>query len=509
MHQRNTYQSMKSPHINFFLPVLRNYYSISNKVNLPTIYALSTPPGQRSAIAVVRISGSHSKYIYRSLTKSKFDPKPRFASLRKLYSPRSENSVLDSSLTLFFSSPNTYTGEDVLELHLHGGKAVTNSVLSAVEQLHDLKSGYNIRYAQPGEFSKRAFQNGKFDLTEVEGIRDLIDAETETQRKSALSSFNGENRDRFMQWRSRIIQNVAQLTAIIDFGDDIELQDIEGIINSVEDNVVALRNEMEQFIKKIDRSSILRSGIRTVLLGPPNAGKSSLINRISNDDISIVSQTPGTTRDAIEVAINVNGYKVVICDTAGIRDGSTDEIEVLGIEKAMKKSLHSDLCLLLVDPQNECPVSERLKSHLSSPQLSNTDTIIVLNKTDTFSSPLKAKEYIYRLKEETKGKYPIIPISCLSGNGINHLLDELTGKFQELSDSGDESNPIIVSQRVREILTKDVLYGINEFLLSKDDVVMASESLRHASDGIGKITGETVGIEEVLGVVFSSFCVGK
>lgn len=500
---------IRVPKVNALFDFSRCRYSTLSTVGLPTIYALSTPPGQRSAIAVVRISGSHSKYIYHKLTKSKNDPKPRIASLRKLYSSVDKKGVLDSSLTLFFSSPNTFTGEDILELHLHGGKAVTSCVLKAIEELHDLGSGYNIRYAYPGEFSKRAFQNAKFDLTEIEGIRDLIDAETETQRKSALSSFNRENRDRFMQWRTKIISNVAQLTAIIDFGDDTEIQDIEKIVMTVESNIKQLRNEIREFIEKIERSSILRSGIRTVLLGPPNAGKSSLINTISKDDISIVSQTPGTTRDAIEVAINVNGYKVIICDTAGIRDGSSDEIEVLGIEKAMKKSSQCDLCLLLVDPQNESPIPDRLKQHLSSPQLLNTDTVLVLNKMDIFDNSLEAKKYIDQLKRETNSRFPIIPISCLSGIGINQLVDELTTKFQAMSNSSDESDPIIVSQRVKEILNNDVLYGIEEFLSLKDDVVLASESLRHATDGIGKITGETIGIEEVLGVVFSSFCVGK
>lgn len=175
----------------------------------------------------------------------------------------------------------------------------------------------------------------------------------------------------------------------------------------------------------------------------------------------------------------------------------------------MKKSSQCDLCLLLVDPQNESPIPDRLKQHLSSPQLLNTDTVLVLNKMDIFDNSLEAKKYIDQLKRETNSRFPIIPISCLSGIGINQLVDELTTKFQAMSNSSDESDPIIVSQRVKEILNNDVLYGIEEFLSLKDDVVLASESLRHATDGIGKITGETIGIEEVLGVVFSSFCVGK
>ncbi|QLQ80175.1 hypothetical protein HG537_0D01760 [Torulaspora globosa] len=476
---------------------------------LPTIYALSTPPGQRSAIAVVRISGDHSKYILQRLTNSNKEPTPRLASLRKLYHPDQKENLLDTSLTLFFESPRTFTGEDILELHLHGGKAVTGAVLKAIESLHDLKKGFNIRYANPGEFSLRAFQNGKFDLTEIEGIKELIDAETETQRKSALSSFNGENKLRFLQWRSQIVDNIAKLTAIIDFGEDTEIEDIENIIMNVESHILELRAVIQQFINKIERSNILRNGIRIVLLGPPNAGKSSLINTISQDDISIVSQTPGTTRDAVETALNIGGYKIIICDTAGVRDDSSDVIEKMGIEKALKKSESCNLCLLLVDPNNMPLIPESLKQHLASPKFQNSDKIIVLNKIDTISTPEDLNHTMLRIHQEIGEKIPILPISCLSGEGIDNLTTDLITKFQLLSDTSDESNPIIVSERVREILTNDVIYGIDEFLSFKDDVVMASESLQHAATGIGKITGQAIGIEEVLGVVFSSFCVGK
>ncbi|QLL34256.1 hypothetical protein HG536_0G01150 [Torulaspora globosa] len=496
---------LKVPGTNRFLFLPCRFIGTSS---LPTIYALSTPPGQRSAIAVVRISGNHSKYILRRLTNSEKEPVPRVASLRRLYHPDQKRNLLDTSLTLFFESPKTFTGEDILELHLHGGKAVTGAVLKAIESLHDLEKGFNIRYANPGEFSLRAFQNGKFDLTEVEGIKELIDAETETQRKSALSSFNGENKSRFLQWRSQIVDNIAKLTAIIDFGEDTEIEDIESILTNVESDILQLRAVIRQFIEKIERSNILRNGIRIVLLGPPNAGKSSLINTISQDDISIVSQIPGTTRDAIEIALNIGGYKVIICDTAGVRDDSSDAIEKMGIEKALKKSESCNLCLLLVDPNNTPLIPESLKRHLASPHFQSADKVILINKIDTIS-PEDLDHIVLRISQEIGQKLPILPISCLSGEGIENLATELITKFQLLSDSSDESNPIIVSQRVREILSNDVLYGIDEFLSFKKDVVMASESLRHAATGIGKITGEAIGVEEVLGVVFSSFCVGK
>lgn len=487
-------------------------YSTLATAYLPTIYALSTPPGQRSAIAIVRISGSHSKYIYHQLTKSKHEPIPRTAFLNKLYFPHQKNILLDTSLTLFFNSPKTFTGEDILELHLHGGKAVTGSVLEAIGSLNDRESGVNIRYAQPGEFSMRAFQNGKFDLTEIEGIRELIDAETESQRRSALSSFNGENKQRFMRWRGTIVDNIAQLAAIIDFGDDTDIGDLENIFSTVESNMLQLRGDVQQFIKKVQKSSILQSGIKLVLLGPPNAGKSSLINSISNDDISIVSQIPGTTRDTIELAINVNGYKVIMCDTAGIRGGSSDEIEMLGIKRAIRKSTQCDLCLLILDPQSEPMVSDDIKHHLMSQEFQHKEITVVVNKTDLIKDESDLNSIINQLNEEFNGRYPIVPVSCLTTNGIEELINGLTHTFQKISETSNESDPIVVSQRVQEILSNDVLYGINEFLMFREkdnDVVMASESLRYAAAGIGKITGETVGIEEVLGVVFANFCVGK
>lgn len=478
---------------------------------LPTIYALSTPPGTKSAIAVVRISGTYAKYIYHQITRSTKNPIPRKALLRSLYEPGKSN-LLDKALTLFFDSPKTFTGENMLELHLHGGKAVVNSVLKAVESLNDKKSGIDIRYALPGEFSQRAFQNGKFDLTEVEGIRVLIDAETESQRRCALSSFNGENKERFLVWRQRIVENIAQLTAIIDFGDDTDIGDIETILQGVKSNMLQLQREIQQFIKKIEKSSILQSGIKVVLIGPPNAGKSSLVNSISNDDISIISGKPGTTRDTVEVSIDVNGYKVTICDTAGIRSHSMDDIEILGIDKARKKSKLCDLCLLIVDPQNKPIINEDLRQVITSLEFENKEIVIILNKTDLLNDVEAVKSISCQIEQETEGRYPIIPVSCINQAGIEELVEKLTKIFQRLSETTHESDPIIVSQRAREILHSDVLYGIEEFMtftVGDADVVMSSESLRHAADGIGKITGDSVGIEEVLGVVFSKFCVGK
>ncbi|GAV54520.1 hypothetical protein ZYGR_0AM00580 [Zygosaccharomyces rouxii] len=501
-----------------FSPLLKcqlRYQSHLATAYLPTIYALSTAPGTKSAIAVVRISGTHSKYIYRQLNNSERKLIPRRTLLRNLYGPG--KILLDKALTLFFDSPKSYTGEDLLELHLHGGKAVTSSVLNAIGSLNDRNSGIEIRYALPGEFTQRAFQNGKIDLTEVEGIRELIDAETETQRRCALSSFNGANRNLFMLWRDKIVNNIAQLTAVIDFGEDTEIEDTNNILQHVKYNMTQLKQEINQFIQKIEKTSILQSGIRVVLLGPPNAGKSSLINSISNDDVSIISQTPGTTRDTVEASIDVNGYKVTISDTAGIRSHSSDEIELLGIERAIKKSEQCDLCLLIVDPSNKPLINENITQMIQSMQKEGKEFIVIVNKQDLLMDGNQLKSVMASLREKLEDKFPVITVSCKTQEGIESLIKELTQIFQRLSETTDESDPIVASRRVKEILHSDVLYGIDSFFVTTNsevgddsyDVVMASEHLSHAADGIGKITGDAVGIEEVLGVVFANFCVGK
>lgn len=231
----------------------------------PTIYALSTPANQTSAIAIIRISGTHAKYIYNRLVDSSTVPPIRKAILRNIYSPSScsvkphdqkeSKILLDTSLLLYFQAPYSFTGEDVLELHVHGGKAVVNSILKAIGSLHDRSSGKDIRFALPGDFSRRAFQNGKLDLTQLEGIKDLIDSETESQRRSALSSFNGDNKILFENWRETIIENMAQLTAIIDFADDNsqEIQNTDEIFHNVEKNIICLRDQIVTFTQKVEK----------------------------------------------------------------------------------------------------------------------------------------------------------------------------------------------------------------------------------------------------------------
>ncbi|EDO16801.1 hypothetical protein Kpol_1056p1 [Vanderwaltozyma polyspora DSM 70294] len=493
----------------------RSVTTVCNTSHLPTIYALATPPGRKSAIAVVRISGEQSKYIYRKLTDAKTEPKPRSALLRNLYNIekyKDKKTLLDNALIFFFQSPKSFTGEDSLELHLHGGKAICNAVIKTIETLHNRDEGIEIRQAQPGEFSQRAFQNGKYDLTEIEGIKEIIDSETESQRLSALSSFMGQNKKMFNSWREKIVENIAQLTAIIDFGEDIDIEDTEKLFNRIEANIIGLERDVHTFLKRVEKANILQDGIRMTLIGVPNTGKSSLINKITSDEISIVSDIPGTTRDSIDAIININGYKVIISDTAGIRKDTNEKIEVLGIERSKKMASRSDICLVLIDPNNKPLLSNEIIDLLQAPEIKRKHLRIIVNKTDL----IKNENILENLQEEIVTKYnlkiPINFISCATESGIEKLIYELTDTFDDLSNKSEDGNPIIVSERVVEILKNDVVYGINEFKNFKNynnDVVMATESLKYAADGIGKITGDTVGVDEVLGSVFANFCVGK
>ncbi|CEP60823.1 Mss1p LALA0_S02e00430g [Lachancea lanzarotensis] len=493
-------------------------YTLGNRFNSyfpatfyhPTIYALSTSLAQKSAVAVIRITGTHSKFIFQQLTGSEKCPIARRASLRTLFDLKSgTKNLLDSSIVIYFAGPKSFTGEDMLELHLHGGKAVVKSVLKAIERIGNKQAEKNVRYALPGEFSQRAFQNGCMDLTEVEGVADLIDAETETQRRSAVSGMTGKNKEVFERWRSQIVSNVAQLTAIIDFGDDAEINDVDNILRSCAQEMRSLKIEIQRYLEKVDRSSILQTGIKVALLGSPNAGKSSLLNCITNDDTSIVSDVPGTTRDSIDVPLDIGGFKVVLCDTAGIRGASGDKIELEGMRRARAKAVESDLMILVIDATSKPFVAPELCDLLRS-QLPAKELIVVINKMDAveLQTVADAKQQVQALFGDC---FKINVVSCHDYQGIENLVDTLSATFRKVSDLAHDSDPITASKRVQDILKRDVIDGIEDFLATSElgDLVMASESLGNAAEGIGKISGRSVGVEEVLGVVFSRFCVGK
>lgn len=480
----------------------------------PTVYALSTAPS-RAAIGVIRITGPASKLIFTKLTHSEKIPKHRVATVRKIYdnvadaeSKTRRKVLLDEPLILFFQSPKSYTGEDLLELHLHGGTAVINRVISAIGKLHN--SNVPIRLAEPGEFSKRAFQNQRFDLTEVEGINTLIHAETEMQRISALSSMQGETHLLFNQWRERILKNIALLTTVIDFGEDHDIEEINDLFDNVDHDIRKLEVEVNKYLHRIKRSQVLLDGIKITLIGPPNAGKSSLLNILARDDKAIVSNIAGTTRDAMEVPLDINGYKIIVGDTAGLRE-SSDVIESEGIKRAKNRSLKSDINVLIL-PSDSKHIDPVFLSHAMD-LINDTEkeVLVIINKSDLMEDSSSRSSLVENLsKTMALSKDKFMFISCTTNDGIDDLVAALTEKFQKVAISETE-DPVTISNRARDILMNDVLFGFSEFYNFKemDDIVMASEGLRSSVEGIGKITGEAIGVEEILGVVFSKFCIGK
>lgn len=481
--------------------ILRRFYN-SITGGLPTIYALSTAGGQKSAVAVIRVSGTHSRYVIDRLTEGRSNIVPRKAHLRKLRSPF-DGKLLDAALALYFPGPNSFTGEDMLELQVHGGKAVVKNVLSTIGELHDPQHGIVIRHAERGDFVKRAYQNGKFDLTEVEGIRDLIDAETEMQRIGALSSFQGSNKDLFLEWRRILVDSMAQITALIDFAED---NDDVGSDNSVsiKRNITKLQQDAKKFVNKIDRSNLLKDGINVTILGEPNSGKSSLINAISSDEVSIVTNIPGTTRDSISATIDIKGYKVNIVDTAGIRTGSLDVVENLGIKRAITKGLASHICLIVLDSTKVPLISADLKQCIVD--LANKPLVVyVLNKMDLVGLD-KRQNTFDQLIEEVASYCNFQPISCTTQEGLESLILNIESQCKQVAEIADD--PVIVSQRVREILSVDLLPSLQHFLENKD-LVGASEDLQQAIRGLEKVMGVAIGLDEILDSVFSSFCIGK
>ncbi len=346
----------------------------------------------------------------------------------------------------------------------------------------------------------------------------MINAETETQRKAAISNATGKNKLLYDKWRNQILNNMALLTALIDFADDSDIDSTNQLFLKVSKNISMLQDEINKHLNQVSKSELIHNGIKLILLGPPNAGKSSLLNSIVNRDAVIVSDIAGTTRDTIDIPVDIDGYKVIIGDTAGIRSVSKiDKIEAEGIRRAKVKAGDGDVILFVL------PINEDISNLKMDPELinqindltNNNDkkVLIALNKCDDI--PLKLindRISIYSNMMINIPKNHFFKISCKTKEGISNLTFGLKTIFKDITQI-DEEEPIGVSQRVQDILENDVLNGLNKFIeFTKDenqDVIFATEELRFAADGIGKITGESIGVEEILGVVFGNFCIGK
>ncbi|OWA51816.1 tRNA modification GTPase GTPBP3, mitochondrial [Hypsibius exemplaris] len=470
-----------------------------------TIYALSSGKG-KSGVAVLRISGPGTSDVLMQLTK-KILPPPRLASLRTIYHPTTTE-ILDRGIVLWFPGPHSFTGEDVAELHVHGGLAVVRSTLDA------LGSFARTREAQPGEFTKRSFFNGKMDLTEAEGVADLIHAETEAQRRQAYRQMAGSLSRKYAEWRERLLRARAFLEAFIDFGEDEQLD--PGVMDEVKTSVQSLHEELKAYLNDHRRGERLRNGVQITIVGEPNVGKSSLLNALCLRPAAIVSPIAGTTRDIVESAFDLGGYPVVFSDTAGLR--STDDlIENEGIRRATARAQTSDLILLVVDSSNlpELPalidsspqrphqslISQRLSEF--GMQISSDQKVhLLFNKID-----LLPPDALNSLREKFPSDCHFV--SCTEDQGMTEFVTGLTDVVKDLCGGASVGEANLTQQRHRQHL-QQCSARLDHFwtLLAGEDVVLATHEIQQALRCIGRITGH-VYVEEVLEVIFRDFCIGK
>lgn len=431
-----------------------------------TIYAVSTPPG-RGGVAVIRVSGSEAGSALDGLIAGD-RPAPRVATLGVLRHPLS-GEMLDKALALWFPAPRSFTGEDAAELHLHGGRAVVDGVLGALSTLPRL------RIAEPGEFTRRAFTNGKMDLTEAEGLADLIDAETQAQRRQALDQMGGALGRLYEGWRRELIRVLAYLEADLDFPDE-DLP--EGVADQVRPKIIELLSAIDVHLADNRRGERLRSGVQIAILGPPNAGKSSLLNALAQRDVAIVSEIAGTTRDVIEVHLDLGGYPVILADTAGLRETS-DAIEDEGVRRALRRAEAADLKLFLTDAREETPAEPVADG-----------AILVFNKTDLapgFQLPFPAA----------------CAVSVRTGAGLPVLLKLLEERVSSVIAG---PNVALTRARHREAL-EECRFSLSRSL-EADLPELGAEDVRLATRALGRITGK-VDVEDLLDVIFRDFCIGK
>ncbi len=443
-----------------------------------TIYALSTVYG-KSGVAVIRISGKDALKVVKQMTPlDTLYLKPRYAYFTKIYDSVSRES-LDNSLLLYFKKPYSFTGEDVVEIQCHGSRAVLSAILDSLAKLP------NFRLAEPGEFSRRAFYNQKMDLTEAEGLADLIDSETAAQRKYALRQMEGMLKKIYDSWREELLKVYAYLEAYIDFPEE---NIPENIKESNLNTVFKLIKEIDEHLNTSNYGERLREGFRVVIAGPANAGKSSLLNAIVKRNAVIVSEIAGTTRDAVDVNLDIKGYPVIFTDTAGIRN-SDNPIEKQGIEIAFNKIRTADMILALFDASTDTPeIFTDIKKE------SQNNILYLANKCDKLTF-----EQCSIL--ENQG---CLLVSAKYNQGLEKLIDKIAADIGRKFTS--DSNLLITRKRYREALI-ECLENLRCFNFDKE-IELSAEDIRLAVRALGKITGR-IEIDEVLDKVFGSFCIGK
>ncbi len=442
-----------------------------------TIYALSSGPGI-SGIAVIRISGAKVKEIVKLITNGQL-PKPRQATLKK-FSKINNSELIDEGILMWFPGPESYTGEDMAEIHVHGSIAVVRAILDQLSKIE------NCRLAEPGEFTKIAFQNEKINLLKAESISDLISAETEIQRQQAIKIMSGKSSDKFNSIREKLLKILSNVEAKIDFPED-DLPD--DVIKNIKSDTKKMRLEIEKILNDQKVGERIREGFKIAIIGPANAGKSSLLNYLSNRDVAIVSEIAGTTRDVIEAHLNLDGYPVVISDTAGIRE-SQDEIEKKGIKLALKRAEDADLNIIVIEPK-----SVNFTGFLND--LVSEKSIIVINKID-----LGYKDINQQIE-----KFNPIFLSIKNETNLDELINRIKDKLKNKFVSSNET--LITRERHRQSLEACVQNLINfEEKNSQEDFDKAAEDLRLATRHLGMIVGK-VDVEEILGSIFNDFCIGK
>ena len=442
-----------------------------------TIYALSSGPGI-SGIAVIRISGAKVKEIVKLITNSQL-PKPRQATLKK-FNKINNSELIDEGILIWFPGPESYTGEDMAEMHVHGSIAVVRAILNQLSKIE------NCRLAEPGEFTKIAFQNEKINLLKAESISDLISAETEIQRQQAIKIMSGRSSEKFNSLREKLLKILSNVEAKIDFPEE-DLPD--DVIKNIKNDSEKIRLEIEKILNDQKVGERIREGFKIAIIGPANAGKSSLLNYLSNRDVAIVSEIAGTTRDVIEAHLNLDGYPVVISDTAGIRE-SQDEIEKKGIKLALKRAEDADLNIIVIEPK-----SVDFTGFLND--LVSEKSIIVINKID-----LGYKDINQQIE-----KFNPIFLSIKNETNLDELINRIKDKLKNKFVSSNET--LITRERHRRSLEACVQNLKNfEDKNSQEDFDKAAEDLRLATRHLGMIVGK-VDVEEILGSIFSDFCIGK
>tara|TARA_B100001115_G_C15824168_1_gene410126 strand:- start:193 stop:1524 length:1332 start_codon:yes stop_codon:yes gene_type:complete len=442
-----------------------------------TIFALSTGPGV-SGVAIIRVSGQDTSKVIKSLTGGHL-PKARVATLRRIMNI-DNSELIDEGLILWFPGPQSYTGEDMAEIHIHGGKAVILAVQNEIAKME------NCRLAEPGEFTKLAFQNGKINLLKSESIADLISAETEIQRLQAIKIMQGKSSDKFNEIREKLLKLLSFVEAKIDFPDeDLPEENLKRIKKDSLDVI----NEINKILNDQKVGEIIREGFKIAIVGPTNAGKSSLLNNLSNREVAIVSEIAGTTRDVVETHLNIDGYPVIISDTAGIRD-SRDEIEKKGIKLALKRAENADLKLVVVDAKS-IDISPFLNDLLKG------NAILVVNKSDLIKKKLDNEVL----------KFDHVLISLKENLNLDKLISKIKNNLKNRFIF--EEDTLITRERHRQNLVQCVDH-LKNFLKKNDkkDFDKAAEDLRLAIRHLGMIVGK-VDVEEILGSIFNDFCIGK